>query len=169
MERPARRSLKALLLVSFVGYQLLTHFVLRDSWGAAAASGLTHAAAYLVMLWYFGRTLRGGEQPLITRLALSVHGSLPPEIAAFTRRVTLAWCVFFAGQVLVSLLLLALAPFETWSTFVNLLNVPLLVAMFLGDHLYRALRFPDYPRASIGRILRAFAEVTSNSERGKAT
>src|SRR5882672_5172116 len=148
MERAARRSWKALIIVSFVGYQLAAHFVLRDSPAAAAVSGVTHAAAYLILLWYFGRTLRSGREPLITRLARSVHGSLPPEIAAFTRRVTAAWCVFFAAQVLLSLLLLAL--------------------MFVGDHLYRAIRFPDYPRASIARILRAFAEVTSEREGTKA-
>jgi hypothetical protein len=168
MERASRRSWRALIIVSFVGYQLVAHFFLRDSPGAAAVSGVTHAAAYLILLWYFGRTLRSGREPLITRLARSVHGSLPPEIAAFTRRVTAAWCVFFAAQVLLSLLLLALAPFDIWSTFVNLLNLPLLVLMFVGDHLYRAIRFPDYPRASIARILRAFAEVTAEREGTKA-
>lgn len=157
-----------MLIASFVGYQVAAHFFLRDSLGAAAVSGLTHAAAYLILLWYFGRTLRGGDKSLITRLALSVHGSLPPDMMAYTRRVTLAWCTFFASQVLVSALLLAFASFETWSMFVNLLNLPLLGLMFIGDHLYRALRFPDHPRASIPRILRAFAEVTSGSDGSKA-
>jgi hypothetical protein len=164
MELAARRSLKALLLALFIGYQIFTHFVLRDSPSAAAITGVTHAAAYLVLLWYFGRTLRRGEQALITRLALSVHGSLPPAIEAFTRRVTLAWCLFFAAQLLGSAALLAFAPYEAWSTFVNLLNVPLLAMMFVGDHLYRAVRFPDHPRASMARILRAFAEITSTSK-----
>jgi uncharacterized membrane protein len=168
MERAARRTWKAVAILAFVGYQFLVHFTLRDSPGAAAVSGITHASAYLIMLWYFARTLRSGMEPLITRLAISVHGSLPPEIAAFTRRVTVAWCVFFAGQILGSMLLLAFAPFGIWSMFVNLLNVPLLVLMFICDHLYHTLRFPDHPRASIARVLRAFAEVTSSSEGSKA-
>ena len=66
------------------------------------------------------------------------------------------------------MLLLAFAPFEVWSMFVNLLNLPLLVLMFVGDYLYRAIRFPDHPRASIARVLRAFAEVTSDPEGTKA-
>lgn len=168
MASAARRSWKALAIFLFVGYQLLAYFVLRDSLGAAAVSGSTHACAYLIMFWYFARTLRDGRQPLITRLALSVHGSLPPEIVAFTRRVTVAWCAFFAAQVLVSLLLLAFAPFEVWSMFVNLLNLPLLVLMFVVDYLYHSVRFPDHPRASIARILRAFAEITSEPEGTKA-
>lgn len=168
MASASRRPWKALIVVLFVGYQLLAHFVLRDSLGAAAVSGITHAAAFLALLWFFGRTLLGGREALITRLARSVHGALPPEIAAFTRRVTIAWCVFFASQVLLSALLLAFAPFEAWSLFVNVLNLPLLVLMFVGDHLYRAVRFPDYPRPSIARILRAFAEVSSTPEGNQA-
>ena len=168
MERAARRSWKALVILLFLGYQFLAYFVLRDSLGAAAVSGSTHAAAYLIMFWYFARTLRDGREPLITRLARSVHGSLPPEIAAFTRRVTVAWCAFFAAQIVISMLLLAFAPFELWSMFVNLLNLPLLVLMFVADHLYHAIRFPAHPRASIARVLRAFAEVTSDAEGTKA-
>ena len=168
MASASRRPWKALIVVLFVGYQLLAHFVLRDSLGAAAVSGITHAAAFLALLWFFGRTLLGGREALITRLARSVHGTLPPEIAAFTRRVTIAWCAFFASQVLLSALLLAFAPFEAWSLFVNVLNLPLLVLMFVGDHLYRAIRFPDYPRPSIARILRAFVEVTSTPEGTRA-
>jgi uncharacterized membrane protein len=168
MERAARTSWKVLVLLSFVVYQFLAYFVLRDSLGAAAVSGVSHAAAYLILFAYFARTLRAGREPLITRLARSVHGSLSPELVAFTRRVTVAWCTFFAAQVLVSMLLFAFAPFDFWSMFVNLLNIPLLVLMFVGDHLYRAIRLPDHPRPSIARILRAFAEVTSEPEGTKA-
>jgi ABC-type polysaccharide/polyol phosphate export permease len=168
MAHAARSSWKVLVLLSFVGYQFLAYFVLRDSPGAAAVSGLTHAAAYLILFWYFARTLREGKEPLITRLARSVRGSLPPEIVAITRRVTLAWSAFFAAQVLGSMLLLVFAPFDIWSMFVNLLNFPLLALMFVGDHLYHAIRFPDYPRPSIARVLRAFAEVTSEPEGNKA-
>jgi len=155
MERTAGRSWKALAVLSFVGFQVLAHFTLRDSLGAAAVSGLTHAAANLVLLWYFARTLRAGNEALVTRLARRVHGSLAPPLAAYTRRVTVAWCVFFAAQVAVSILLFAFAPLEVWSTYVNLLTVPLIALMFAGEYLYRRRRFPDHPRASIGRVIKA--------------
>jgi len=168
MERAASHSWKALVVLSFVGFQVLAHFVLRDSLGVAAVSGLTHAAANLVLLWYFARTLRAGNEALVTRLARRVHGSLAPPLAAYTRRVTVAWCAFFAAQLAVSILLFALAPLELWSMYVNLLNVPLIALMFAGEHLYRRLRFPDHPRASIGRVLRAHAGDAVDSKRIKA-
>ena len=168
MERAASRSWKALAILSFIGFQVLAHFTLRDSFGVAAVSGLTHAAANLILLWYFGRTLRAGREALITRLARRVHGSLQPEMVGFTRRVTLAWCVFFAGQVAVSALLLAFARFEIWSMFVNLINLPLIALMFAGEYLYRMIRFPDHPRASIARIVRAYAEDAVESKSIKA-
>jgi uncharacterized membrane protein len=148
---------KALLVLSFVGFQVLAHFILRNSLGVTAVSGLTHASVNLVLLWYFARTLRAGHEALVTRLARRVHGSLAPPLVAYTRRVTAAWCAFFAAQVAVSILLFEFAPLELWSMYVNLLNVPLIALMFAGEHLYRRLRFPDHPRASIARVLRAHA------------
>lgn len=168
MEPAASRAWKWLAVVLFVAFQLLAHFVLRDSLGVLAVSGLTHAVANLLLLWYFARTLRAGSESLITRLARRVHGSLPPEMAAFTRRVTVAWCVFFAGQVAISGLLLALAPLEAWSLFINLINVPLIILMFAGEYFYRSIRFPNHPRASIARVLRAYGELAVESKRAKA-
>src|SRR3954468_3359948 len=168
MERTASRAWKWLAIVSFVAFQLLAHFVLRDSLGVLAVSGLTHAVANLLLLWYFARTLRAGSESLITRLARRVHGTLAPDMVAFTRRVTVAWCVFFAGQVLVSGLLFAFAPLEAWSMFINLINLPLIVLMFAGEYLYLSIRYPDHPRASITRVLRAYSEVAVDSKRAKA-
>src|SRR3954462_401099 len=130
MERTASRAWKWLAIVPFVAFQLLAHFVLRDSLGVLAVSGLTHAVANLLLLWYFARTLRAGRESLITRLARRVHGSLPPEMTAFTRRVTVAWCVFFASQLVASALVFALAPFQRWPMFINPTTPPLIVVMF---------------------------------------
>jgi len=52
--------------------------------------------------------------------------------------------------------------------YVNLLTVPLIALMFAGEYLYRRRRFPDHPRASIGRVLRAHAENAVDSKRIKA-
>lgn len=131
--------------------------------GLAVTYGAPHAAAYLFLLWLFGRTLRPGEEPFVSRLSRRVHGTLAPEMEAYTRGVTLAWCMFFAGQVAVSLLLLAFAPLETWSLFVNVLNIPLLALMFAIEYLYRVTRYRDHPRATISGILRAFARDASAS------
>ena len=38
----------------------------------------------------------------------------------------------------------------------NLLNAPLVAAMFLGEYLYRILRYPNFSHASIRSSIRAF-------------
>ena len=80
---------------------------------------------YLFLLWLFGRTLRADRQSLITLLAAHVHGELPADIARYTRRVTWAWCVFFAAMALTSTLLFLFEPLPIWSVFNTLLNLPL--------------------------------------------
>ena len=131
------------------------------AWRAAGANPalvylLPHVGAYLFMLWFFGHTLMSGREALITRLARHIHGTLPAEIERYTLHVTAAWCLFFAGMVLTSLLLYLLAPLVVWSVFANLLNFPLVLAMFLAEYLYRILRYPNFSHASIRSTIRAF-------------
>ena len=132
--------------------------------GLAAVSGISHATVYLFLLWYFGSTLAPGREPIITRFARSVHGTLQPGMELFTRRLTIAWCVFFAAQLIVSALLFALAPLNAWSLFINLLNLPLLVVMFAGQFVYRMIRHPDYPRTSIWQAIESFTKDASLSK-----
>jgi len=136
----------------------------QEQLGLAAVSGISHAAAYLFLLWYFGRTLARGREPIITRFARSVHGTLQPGMELFTRKLTIAWCVFFAAQLIASALLFALASLGAWSLFVNLLNLPLLALMFAGQFVYRMVRHPGYPRASIWRAIEAFTKDASLSK-----
>jgi uncharacterized membrane protein len=135
---------------------------------APAAYGVPHAAGNLFLLWFFGRTLRPGRDALITRLARRVHGGLPPDMEGYTRRLTVAWCVFFAAQVAVSVLLFAFASIDAWSIFINILNVPLVVLMFIGEYFYRVVRYRDFPHASIATAWRAFASDPSLSSGAKA-
>ena len=139
-----------------------------DRLGLAALYGLPHAAAYVFLLWFFGRTLLRGQESLITRLARQVHGTLPPYMEAYTRGLTLAWCVFFIAQLVMSALLLKFASLDTWAVFINLLNFPLLALMFAGDYFYRVTRFRDYPHASIAQEIRAFFKDLPFSGSSKA-
>ena len=136
----------------------------RDVWGLAAAYGIPHAAIYLGLLWLFGHTLLSGEEPLITRLAHRVHGVLQPDHEAYTRRLTAVWCVFFAAQLVASALLSRFASPEWWSFFVNLLNFPLLVSMFVGEYGYRVIRYPNFPRTSIPMAIDAFLRDAARAE-----
>lgn len=132
-------------------------------WGLAAAYGIPHAAIYLSLLWLFGHTLWQGKEPLVTRLARRVHGTLPPELAAYTRRVTWAWCVFFGAQIAVSILLFRFASLNVWSLFINVLNIPLVALMFIGEYVYRVIRHREFPRASLTDGIRAFSRDTAHT------
>jgi len=114
--------------------------------------------AFLLMLVVFGRTLAPGREPLVTGLARRVHGTLPPEIEAYTRRVNWAWCVFFAAMALASALLFEFASLESWSLFVNVLTLPLIALMFVAEYAYRIARFRDFAHVPLLTAVRAFRE-----------
>lgn len=156
---------KALWLAAVLAAGMVVYGVEhQERLGPAAVSGLSHAAAYLFLLWYFGRTLARGREPLVSRFARSVHGALDAPMELFTRNVTIAWCVFFATQLAVSALLLAFATVTTWSMFINLLNLPLVALMFVGQFAYRTIRFPDYPRVSLWQAIQVFTKDASPSK-----
>jgi uncharacterized membrane protein len=113
---------------------------------------------YLLLLWWFGRTLSPGREALVTGLARYVHGTLPPEIEAYTRRVTWAWCVFFAAMAFTSVTLFALAPLEVWSLFANVLTTPLVALMFVAEYIYRISRYRNFAHVSLLGTVRAFRE-----------
>lgn len=152
----ARRKLlwTALLLAAGAAIYVLEH---QERWGLAAAYGIPHAAVYALLLWHFGRTLGPGAEPLVTRLARRVHGTLPPAMAAYARRVTIAWCIFFAAQLVISALLFGFASLNLWSLYINFLNFPLLALMFIGEYAYRRIRHRDFLHASFLDGVRAFS------------
>jgi uncharacterized membrane protein len=118
---------------------------------------MQHALWYLLCLWGFARTLTPGREAIITEIATAVHGPLPPYMREYTRQVTLAWSVFFAGMVLTSFLLFTFAPLNAWSFFANVLNFPLVLLMFMLEHAYRVRRHPSFPHASLARTITAVA------------
>jgi|SRR6267378_553657 hypothetical protein len=152
----------ALLFAGALAYEALVHLASTGPDAQALLivplAGLPHAAAYSFLLWLFGRSLRRGDEALITRVARRFHGPLPLYMEAYTRRLTAAWCIFFSAQLLGSALLLAFASLDIWSLFVNMLNIPLVAAMFGGDYLYRVLRYRGYPHVSIAQSVEAFAK-----------
>jgi uncharacterized membrane protein len=111
---------------------------------------------YGVLGLMFGRSLLGGRVPLCTQFALAVHGSLPPEARDYSRRVTIAWTMFFAAMVLTLLILFFTAPLAVWSAFDNFCSVPLVALMFIVEHWIRRHALPTLPRTSLQATIRAF-------------
>lgn len=127
--------------------------------GAPLAAALVHVSVYLGLFGWFAGTLRPQATPLVTRVAQSVRGALAPELIVYTRRVTQAWCMFFAGMAATSAALFLLAPLPTWSMFANVLNLPLVAVMFVGEYAWRLIRFRHLRRPSILAVLRASARI----------
>jgi uncharacterized membrane protein len=105
---------------------------------------------------FFGRTLSGGREPLCTHFARMVRGALEPRVEQYTRQVTLAWTVFFVAMMVTSIALYVLAPIAVWSTFANLLIMPLVAVMFVVEYAIRIRTFPHLPHKPILESLRAY-------------
>lgn len=145
----------------WVGGAGILSILLVISWQSAqqsllATAGISHALIYIGLLAIFGSTLLAGREPLITTVVRKLHGPLPPHILVYTRRTTWAWCCFFAGQLVCSLALFLLAPIGVWSFFINVVNFPLLVLMFIGEYAYRRARVRNRPQSKLADVIRAF-------------
>jgi uncharacterized membrane protein len=123
-----------------------------------AVYGAPHALIHLALLLMFAATLAPGREALCTGLARRAHGTLPPEIAGYTRRVTWAWCIYFAVMLALSLVLFVFASRSVWSLFTNVLTFPLLGLMFVAEYVYRRLRYPHFRHASILKGIELFAQ-----------
>lgn len=116
-----------------------------------------HVGTQCLLGLMFAHTLRRGRTPLITQFAQRVHGGvLSPEQIVYTRRATLAWALFFALNALISLALFAWASLPIWSLFANLLTLPLVAAMFIGEYGVRRISLPLAPHVSLAAGARAF-------------
>jgi uncharacterized membrane protein len=111
---------------------------------------LQHGAIHLALAWGFALTLRPGHTALISLLAQGVHHKLgqafTPELAAYTRRLTVGWVGYFVGMVLLSVLLYLATPWTVWSLFCTVLTPLAAVVFFLGEHVWRRVVHPEFPR-----------------------
>lgn len=122
---------------------------------------LQHATVHAALAWVFGMTLRDGATPLITALAERVHERFSPAMRDYTRWLTGLWVAYFVGMIAVSMLVYTLAPWSGWSLFCNLLTPLAAVGLFVGEHLVRHWRHPEFERVSLGRAVRAYREFSA--------
>ncbi len=93
----------------------------------------------LVLGWlayFFGRTLREPEVPLIERIARVSEPELPPPLQRYTRRLTALWSAYF---VVAALLTMTASPSSfstgTWVWAGS-------AVLFVGEHWLRPRLFP---------------------------
>nr|MBL8410019.1 hypothetical protein [Dechloromonas sp.] len=116
-----------------------------------------HVGTNLALGLLFGRSLLGPGEALVTQFARMAHfGAISAAKIRYTRQVTIAWTIFFLGTALLSSLLFWLGQTHAWSVFANLLTVPLLGLMFVGEHLCRHRLLPPEDRSSVADTIRGY-------------
>lgn len=119
---------------------------------------LQSVGSMLLMASVFGVSLTMKEGDWVTRLATIIHGgSLPPEIARYTRNVTVAWTLFFLLMATTSMALFVSGQREWWSAFINLFSWPLVAAAFLVEYGIRKLLHPNFEHVSFSTTIRRVA------------
>ena len=117
-----------------------------------------HVAIHAALATAFALTLRAGHEPLITALARRVHGQITPDMAAYSRKVTLAWAIYFVAMGLLSLTLFFFAPFAVWATFANFGTPVSMALLFVGEHVLRYRLHPEFERATLAAAVRAYVQ-----------
>jgi uncharacterized membrane protein len=125
---------------------------------------IPNSLIYGSLAFMFAKTLAKGQIPLITQLATKIEGPLPAAIARYTRQVTLAWALFFALNVVVSIALYYFVSFAAWSLFSNVYSTPMLIGMFILEFGYRKIRYRHYKTASFSDGMKAFMSHSDDSK-----
>lgn len=89
-------------------------------------------AAFLIV---FGLSLRD-RQTLIERIARLREPDLPPAAVAYTRKVTIVWCLFFVLNGLIALWTTQ-QPRMVWTVYNGAISYLLTGLMFAGEYLVR--------------------------------
>jgi len=123
-----------------------------------------HAGMMLAMAIVFGRTLLRGEEPLCTRFARLVHGSIDERRRAYTRKLTATWTAFFLAIATASCVLYFTGEREAWSLLANILTPLLVVALFVVEYAVRRRALPDEEPVGILAAVHAFRRHMTGSE-----
>lgn len=138
-----------------------TAYLLRAFWPLFAQNFsivylVQQAGFYSILAFTFGRSLRKGRVPLCTHIADTVHGPLSAPELRYTRKVTLAWVIFFLLNVAASFLLFEFAPLRVWSVLVNFCSLPLILLMFAAEYAVRRRVLPQVESSGLIAVLRVY-------------
>jgi uncharacterized membrane protein len=135
------------------------------AWPAGSIYVGEHVAIHLLLAAVFGLTLQRGREPLVSALARRVHGgAFTPTMAAYARKVTVAWTAYFVAMAALSLALHAFASFALWAAFANLLTPLAIALMFGGEYLLRYRLHPEFERATLAQAMRAYSDLAAPHE-----
>jgi uncharacterized membrane protein len=141
---------------------VLVAIALWAGWGMlerrfASVFFLEHAGGNALLAVVFGRTLAAGREPLCTRFARILHPTLPPEVQAYTRGITLAWTIFFAALASLSAALYLGGFLTAWSVLATMASPILVGLMFVVEYAVRLRALPNWERVGLLGGIRAFS------------
>jgi uncharacterized membrane protein len=122
-----------------------------------------HAGTMLALAIVFGRTLGPGREPLCSRFARMVHGTIDAATALYTRRLTATWTAFFVIVCAASCLLYATHRLEEWSLLASVLTPALVVLLFVAEYAVRGYALPHNERVGILAAVHAFRRHMAGS------
>jgi uncharacterized membrane protein len=114
-------------------------------------AGWWRLLSVLVLAWlafFFGRTLRAGQVPLIERIASVSEPDLPQPLVRYTRRLTAIWAAYFVLAATLTMTT-GLAAFGggawVWAGT---------AVLFVGEHWLRPRLFPGHSFPGLVQQLR---------------
>jgi uncharacterized membrane protein len=117
---------------------------------------LEHAGIHLALFATFARTLRRGRLSLIGQVAERVHGTLAPDVVGYTRRVTVAWALYFLAMAFASVVVYAACDWIVWSLLANAVTPLAITGLYLGEYVLRYRLHPEFERATLAQAARAY-------------
>lgn len=117
--------------------------------GYGAFSGHTALVMFLpqiligvLLATLFGRTLRPGSVPLITRIATAIHDDDASTVPLrYTRGVTILWTIIFVLMVVEGVILIIFSP--PWPVSrVTFVSWGIVILIIVGEYLFHTIRYP---------------------------
>ncbi len=161
LRKRKRGAMVALLLAALVVAMVVAHG------GIGAVDRLyvlEHAGIHLALFASFARTLRPGTMSLIGQVAARVHGTVTPAVIAYTRRVTVAWALYFVSMAALSVLIYLGCDWTVWSLLANVATPTAIVILFFGEHALRYRLHPEFERATLADAVRAYLRSQTPGE-----
>jgi len=105
---------------------------------------------YMATSVFFAQSLLPGEVPVITRMCRVGRGdTLPDGLEEYARTLTWGWAILPALLAAGALILLNFAGIGSWSWMTNIASPLILIAFFVGEHVYRGVWHPQFGRPSL--------------------
>lgn len=118
-----------------------------------------HVVMFSGMGIWFALSLAKRKEALCTYFAGFAHDYLSPQMVRYTRQITVMWSLFFFTMSLVSLFLFSFSTPNVWSIFANVLSLPLVGLMFLGEYMFRKHYLPMEYALGVSGAFRAYQKA----------